>query len=172
MRALCLLLIVLLLPEAALGQAAPRLLPSLSLEYTPAPLVAVPDGEDRIEPLRLGAPAPFQGQLFDPSTSVRWMNYLEQARFRLREDVLLERRVCNASMDYYERRISLEQGARASIEKDLRARLLEQEKVNADLQKDALNPSVWKSPVFWLLAGVLTTSVVFGVSAYSLNQVR
>jgi len=167
------LVTLLLVPNLVLAQGAlPRLVPELKLDYVAPPLVAVPAGDDVIVAVRQGEAAPFAGQLMNPATATRWMNYLEQARFRLREDVVLERRTCNANMEYYERRVALEQEARSTIEADYRDRLLRMEQRNADLQESITDPSVFKSPVFWFVTGIVTTGVIFGVSAYSLHQVQ
>lgn len=167
------LILLLLLPSLARGQTpAPQLIPPLTLEYIPPPLVPVPPGDDVIVPLKKGDPAPFTGQLMDPATALRWLNYLEQSKLRLREDVLLERRTCNANMAYYDRRVSLEYSARLDIEKDLRDRLLRSDQRNVDMQKQLLEPGIFKSPIFWFFTGVVTSGIILGVSAYSLGQVR
>lgn len=166
------LLLLLLLSSAVSAQSTARILPMLELNYTAPALIAIPGGDDVIAAVRKGDPSPFAGQLMDPNTAIRWLHYLDQARLRLREDVILERRTCNANMDYYERRIVLEQEARAAIEKDYRDRVLKLEQKNVDLQKSLLDPGLFKSPTFWFLAGVLTSGAIVGVSAYSLHQAQ
>lgn len=167
------LVATLLLVSTATAQVAPpQLIPPLSLEYTPAPLVPTPDGPDTIVALKLNQPAPFAGQLLETATAIRWVNYLEQAKLRLREDVLLERRTCNANMEYYSRRVALEQGARKEVESDLRDRLLRSEQKNAELQKTLLDPGIFKSTTFWFVSGVVTSGVLIGLSALALNQAR
>lgn len=163
--------LILLTPVVA-AQTPPRIIPPLSLEYTPAPLVAVPVGEDKIVALRLSEPAPFSGQLLDASTAVRWTHYMEQARLRLAADVIYERRVCNATMDYYEHRVLLEREASNAIEQDLRNRLVRLEQHAIDLQKELVDPGLFRSPTFWFFMGVVTSGVALGVSAYTLGQLQ
>lgn len=169
---LCLLFLVLLPSALHAQEVSVRVLPELKLDYVPAPLVAVPAGDDVIVPLSQGRTAAYTGQLLSTDTAIRWVNYLAQARLRLKEDVLLERRTCSATMNYYERRIVLEQEARNGIEADYRDRLLRLEQKNTELQKSILEPGVFKSPVFWFVAGIFTAGTIFGVSAYALHQVQ
>lgn len=142
-----------------------RLVPPLELKYVAPPLEAIPPGDDVITPVKKGEPAPYQGQLMDTPTALRWLHFLQQARLRLTEDVILERKVCNANLTYLEDRVVLEIDARKGIEKDLRARLLKVENVNVRLQKTLLEPGILQSPIFWFAAGVVLSGAVFGVSA-------
>lgn len=159
---------VVLLPAVSYAQATgpqrPVIpVPQLELKYDPAPLISVPDGEDKIASVQQGQPAPFTGQLFDPGTALRWANYLQQARLRLREDVLYERRVCNANLDYMGQRLDLEVTYNEAIESDLRDRVLHLEQRNQDLAAEIQDPGFFRSPGFWFGVGVLTTGVLVGL---------
>lgn len=160
-----------LFPAVVLAQTAPPSglparpvipVPQLSLEYIPPPLIAVPAGDDRIVALRQGEPAPFTGQLYDPATALRWAHFLQQARLRLSEDVLYERRQCNASLTYMGTQVELERTYGETIETDLRGRVLSLEQRNADLEKELRNPGFFKSPGFWFGTGVLATGLLIG----------
>lgn len=165
-------LVAFLLWPAVLSAQTVQLVPPLKLDYVAPPLVAVPEGEDHITAVAKDEKAPFSGQLLDTSTAIRWMNYLDQARFRLREDVILERRVCNANMAYYDRVLEVERKASSEIEKDLRDRLLKTEQRAIDAQQEVVNPGFFHSQTFWFLSGVVVSGAIFGVSAYALNQVK
>jgi hypothetical protein len=161
---------VLLLSAHVAAQATPAIpVPHLELKYEPPPLVAVPAGEDKIVPLKLNQPAPFTGELFDLPTAVRFGHFIEQARLRLKEDVLLERRRCNAEMSYLGQRANLERDLRLSEEADYRMRILKLENTNIQLQNSINNPGLLQSPVFWLITGALGASLLFGISAYAMR---
>lgn len=168
------LVAALLFPVCASAQVArPTIpVPQLSLEYTAAPLIAVPDGEDNIVPLQLSKPAPFGGQLYDSATALRWANYLQQAKLRLTEDVVAERRICNANLSYIGQVLELERSYAGTVEEDLRSRVLKLEQRNQDLSTELQNPGIFKSPMFWLGTGVVSTVVIAGVSALVVSQVN
>jgi hypothetical protein len=50
----------------------------------PPVIQTIPEGEDRITPLKQGQAAPYSGQLYDAATSLRWANWLTQQRVALR----------------------------------------------------------------------------------------
>jgi hypothetical protein len=172
------LIAVVLLPSVVQAQtldAATRPtipVPQLELEYTPPPLIAVPDGEDRIQHVEKGEPAPYSGQLFDPSTALRWAHYLQQAKLRLREDVLYERRVCNAHLGYMGHRVELEVQYGEAVESDLRKRALRLEQRNVDLADEIRDPGLFKSPGFWFAVGVLTTGALTGLGVLVASRVN
>ena len=139
--------------------------PQLSLSYVAPPLVAVPEGDDHIVALGAGQPAPFSGQLYDPATAMRWAHYLQQAKLRLVEDVVAERKACNAQLFFVGQKAELEKEHSAVVEADLRARVLKLEQRNIELGEEISDPGFFRSPTFWFGTGVLTTGaiVVLGV---------
>lgn len=169
---------VVLLPATASAQtieapARPVIpVPQLELEYTAPPLIPVPDGEDRIQHVEKGEPAPYSGQLFDPSTALRWAHYLQQAKLRLNEDVIYERRVCNAHLTYMGQRVELEVQYAEAVEADLRGRVLRLEQRNVDLADEVQNPGFFKSPGFWFAVGVLTTGALTGLGVLVATRVN
>ena len=168
------LVAVLLLPVSAAAQSArPTIpVPQLSLEYTAPPLVAIPAGDDNVVALQLNKPAPFAGQLYDSTTALRWVNYLQQAKLRLTEDVIAERRICNANLSYVGQVLALERSYASTVEEDLRERALKLEQRNQDLATELQNPGLFKSPMFWFGTGVVSTAIIAGVSALVVSQVK
>jgi len=61
----------------------------------------IPPGKDKIETVLSGAPAPFSGQLFDPSTALRWANYLQQCKAKLVTDVEAERKISEIKVGFW-----------------------------------------------------------------------
>lgn len=172
------LVAVLLMPSVALAGSdavttRPLIpVPQLKLDYVPPPLIPVPAGDDKIVHVEMGEPAPFTGQLYDPATSLRWAHYLQQAKLRLRVDVLAEREQCNAYLQYMGRRIDLEVTYSDAVEQDLRARVLELEQRNVDLSDEVQNPGFFKSPGFWFGVGVLATGLTVGLGVLVGSQVN
>src|SRR5690606_16021630 len=80
------LLVVTLLASNAAAQASP--------------VESIPPGDDHIEPIRKGQPAPYDGQLFDPSTALRWANWLQQYKYRLKLDVEYEQNICKVELEH------------------------------------------------------------------------
>jgi hypothetical protein len=124
----------------------------------PIPLEDIPPGDDVIVPLVKGKPAPFTGQLFEPGTAMRWGNWLQQYKLRLRIDVEREKSLCTAETQYLEDLRAIEAERNERIEKDLKERLLRVEKRNAELAIEMSNPSFWKSLEFGLILGVAVTA--------------
>ena len=72
-------------------------------------LEAIPPGDTRIEVLRKGEPAPYDGQLFDDATALRWANWLQQASLLYQLDVEAEQKKTYMTTRYYEHRLRLSQ---------------------------------------------------------------
>lgn len=62
-------------------------------------LPPIPPGDDHITPVLKGTPAPYDGQLFDNDTALRWGNWLRQWRERYRLDLQLQQKQCTADVD-------------------------------------------------------------------------
>lgn len=154
----CGLLVVLLSPTTGAQTLRP-------LDYTPAPVQALPAGEDTITPLGKGAQAPYTGQLLDEPTALRWMHYLEQYKVRLREDVVYERTMCNAYLAYDAERLRLSEDARASIVASAEAAAKRADELNAHLQQEASSPGVLKSPILWMSVGLVLGAAAVGLGA-------
>lgn len=142
-------------PAASPPTASPPTVPSFSV----APLTPVPAGEDVIVSVKKGEPAPFTGQLFDLPTALRWGNYLEQARTRLRLDNELYARVTIAQKTYYEGVLGAERDKFKVVTTDLSRRL-------AAAEWDRDHPPWWKSGWFTFTLGVVVTGGAIGLGAY------
>lgn len=135
-----------------------------------APIQDIPPGEDVIEPITQGKPAPFTGQLFSQETALRWGNWLMQYKTRLVQDLRLERNICAARIQYKDELLRIEADRSATVIEDLRGRLLRVENLNASLNDEMNDPSFWSSMEFGVILGVLGASAVavaVGVAAAS-----
>lgn len=121
---------------------------------------SIPPGDDVIEPVKKGEPAPFSGQLFDTSTALRWGNWLQQYKLRLDVDVKAVEKVCKAELDYNTKLREIDAERNKRVEDDLRVRLVASEKRNAVLYDKLNNPSFFRSAEFGVLLGVVSSTVV------------
>jgi len=130
---------------------------------------ALPPGDDVIEAIQKGSPAPFSGQLFDTMTAIRWGNYLQQYRLRLDVDVKAVEKTCKAELDYGLKVRTIELDRNKKVETDLQLRLLSSEKRAVVLQDRLSNPSFFRSMEFGVTMGVVSSVVVVVVSALVLK---
>jgi hypothetical protein len=130
---------------------------------------AIPPGDDVIEPVQKGSPAPFSGQLFDTMTAMRWGNYLQQYRLRLDVDVKAAEKTCKAELDYDLKIRDIETDRNKKVETDLQQRLLRSEQRNAALQEKLNNPSFFRSMEFGVTLGVVSSVVVAVVTALTVK---
>lgn len=158
--------LVFLMPAFCFAQAQPV----MTIETTP--IQAIPPGDDSIVSIDAGSEAPFSGQLFSPDTALRWANYMEQYKLKLRIDMDLQRKICAIEYEYRDARLRLEQESFAKIEADLRQRLLAAEQENVDLQEGLLNPPWHKTRTFGLIVGIVGTSLVAGLSAWAVIEIK
>lgn len=121
---------------------------------------AIPPGEDVIEAIQKGSPAPFSGQLFDTMTAMRWGNWLQQYKLRLDVDVKAVERMCKVEMDYQLSLKNIEVERNKRIEEDLRSRLVVSETRNVKLADRINNPSFFRSMEFGVTLGVVGSAVV------------
>lgn len=68
---------------------------------------SIPPGEDRIEHLRLSAPAPYEGMILDMDTSIRWTNRLRWYQYQLQLQVDQQSVMLNQSEESCQRRLHL-----------------------------------------------------------------
>lgn len=146
------------------------LLPSLVWAQSP-PIVAVPPGDDKIVPLEEGDKAPYTGQLFDPTTALRWANWLQQYKYRLKWDVEKEQSICAVEKKYRDDLLSAEEKRAATVEKDLRARLLRSEKARLKAEEEARNPDWYNTRTFGVAVGVVATVGIVALSVWALSAV-
>jgi len=129
------------------------------------PLIPVPSGPDVISVVKKGEPAPYDGQLFDQATAIRWANFLQQANTRLRLDPMYQYQVDKVEIDALKQVVALEQNKYKKVTDELETRL-------TDAQKEATNPPFYKTASFGFGMGVLATVVVVVGAAVLVNAVK
>jgi hypothetical protein len=130
------------------------------------PLVSLPPGEDNITSLKKGAPAPYDGQLFDTNTSIRWGNWMQQYQLRLKIDVAAQKDIDDAKLTFMEeiRKIEREQYSRVTVDYQKKVRLLE-EKLAA--------PTPWyRTQTFAFVMGAVCTTGVFALSVWAVDATK
>jgi hypothetical protein len=152
MRTVALIVLLTLLPSRAWGDTVP--------------VVPVPSGEDRIEVVKKGDPAPFTGQLFDQPTALRWANYLQQYKFRLQADVEFQKKYDGLELDYAKKQLELERAQYTQVTGDL------QKKLDAAQKELAEGPPWYKTTGFGVAIGVLVTVAAAAGTAALINAAK
>jgi hypothetical protein len=152
-----------LLPLAALAEPPPL----------PAPqVVTYPPGDDKIAVVKKGDPAPYQGQLFDDNTALRWAMWLQQYKARYGLDMQAEQASCAVKLGHDADLAAIEAERTAKIEADLGQRLKETDAQRLKLEEELRNPGFFKQPGFWYGLGVGTTIVAVVATAYVVHETK
>lgn len=122
----------------------------------------IPPGDDKIEPVVQGQPAPFTGQLFDNKTALRWANWLEQAKARLVLDVEAEKKKADIRVETLEKQSLLDKQRYEEMTAVYQARLRELEKP----------PPFYKNVWFGVSLGVAATVMAVTATAYTIHATR
>lgn len=130
-----------------------------------APVVDIPPGQDRIVPVDKGAPAPFSGQLFDTPTALRWANWLEQYRLRLKLDVETQEKIDGLEISLLNQKLDLERTQYVQVTDDLNKRV-------ALLQDELRNPPFYKTTWFGVALGVTGSFLLVGATAWIVHETR
>lgn len=154
MRKLLLVLLICLFPSIARAEPTEA-----------SPLIPVPSGPDVITSVKKGEPAPYEGQLFDASTAIRWANFLQQANTRLKLDPLYQYQVDKVEIDALNKVITLEQDKYKKVTEQLETDL-------TTAKKEAADPPFYKTAGFGFGMGVLATVVVVVGAAVLVNSVK
>ncbi len=128
-------------------------------------VVPIPPGDDKIEPIKKGDPAPFSGQLYDPATALRWANFLQQYKLRLKEDAVLNEKIRAAELAYHEKLLAIEREKYVVVVKDLEGK-------NAALRKEAFDPPFYRSVWFGVVIGALAMGTAVGLAAWGLTATK
>jgi hypothetical protein len=140
--------------------------PPTALSQQPSTTVtAIPPGDDEIVSLKKGQPAPFDGQLFENNTALRWGNYLEQYKMRLKIDVGLMKRIMEAEITYRDKVIDYERAKYNRVVPDLENKL-----AKVTFERD--NPSWYKTTWFGVGLGVVGTCAVVGLTAWTFSSLK
>ena len=128
----------------------------------------IPPGEDVIAAVKKGQPAPFDGQIFDINTALRWANWLDQYQAKLKAIQTKERALCQSQLEYQAELDLLEIDELKALNIDLKERLKRSETAKAQAEYE-LNHTAWYESVWFGVAlGVVgTTGLVFlGTQAF------
>lgn len=136
------------------------------------PIQTIPEGEDKIVPLRKGEPAPFGGQLFETDTAIRWGNFLLQYRYRLQWDVDLSEKKAAAEITYRDKLLVVEKDRAAKVEKDLEKRIEKVEAARLKAEERAANPPWYESRTFGMVIGVVTAVAVGAVAVAAIDALH
>lgn len=136
-------------------------------EPTLPPIEPIPAGEDKIVAVAAGEKAPFDGQLFDNDTALRWGNWLIQYKSRYELDLKLKDDLLKLKLEYKDSLSKIEHERNEALTTDLTKRLDRSETARITAEDEARNPSFWKSLEFGLILGVLATAG--GIIAVSLS---
>lgn len=153
-RAVALVLLVALTPALSRAEGAPL-----------APVVDIPPGNDRIVPVAKGDAAPFAGQLFDTATALRWANWLEQYRTRLKLDVETQAKIDSLEISLLNQKLELERQQYVTVTDELNKRV-------ALLQDELRNPPWYKTTWFGVALGVTGSFMLVGATAWIVHEAR
>lgn len=123
-------------------------------------LPPIPPGADKISPLHKGDAAPYDGQLFDQLTALRWANWLQMYKLRLKADLELADKVCTADIELRDKKLAFEQEKYKTVVTALEKRVAAAE-----------DPPFYRTASFGFGMGVLSTVVVVVATAALVNAV-
>jgi hypothetical protein len=136
-------------------------------------LEPIPPGEDVIASIQKGQQAPFTGMLFDPSTALRWGNYIEQSRLQAELCYRSWEQTRDAERTYNVEVLKLEREANAEVRADLQQRVRRLEEENTKLQGElSKGPPWYETRTFGVALGVVGTSALVTVGAVLVNSVK
>jgi hypothetical protein len=124
-----------------------------------------PPGDDKIEPVSKGEAVPFSGQLFDTNTALRWGNYLEQCRVRLKVDVQWQQQLGQVEVNQWKTKYELVQRHNETIE-----RYYQEE--NLRLRQELESPPFYRTPWFGVTVGVVGTVLAVSATAWLVSSVH
>lgn len=134
-----------------------------STTHAQNPLPAVPPGDDVIEAVKKGDPAPFDGQLFDTNTALRWGLWLKQYKSLVGLEAERAEQICKVRLDYDKTILGIEREKFETVETDLKERL---KRTDAALQKakyELANPAWYETGTFYFALGVATSGALVWV---------
>jgi hypothetical protein len=117
-----------------------------------ADVVNIPAGEDKIVPMKKNEPSPFEGQLFDNDTALRWANWLVQYKQLVKTNAALQKRLCEIDVNLANRKLEIEQEKNNKIVPDLEAKL-------AKATNEAEHPPFYRTFWFGATVGVTVASL-------------
>jgi hypothetical protein len=128
-------------------------------------LQPIPPGSSRITVIYKGEPAPYDGQLFNNDTALRWANWLRQMKMVYRIDMEAKDRECRANSTFETQRYRLQQEQYNRVVAEYSSRLQE-------LEEKTRNPP-WHSTVwFGTAVGSTATVGVLVFSIWAVGQIK
>lgn len=117
--------------------------------------------DDVIVVVKKGQVAPFDGQLFDNPTALRWGLWIQQAQVRHSIELDAQKQHCTADLSFEREARDIEKERARVLIDDLGKRLKTSEQWRLQLKYEADNPPWYESPFLWLAVGAVTASGVF-----------
>lgn len=117
-----------------------------------ADVVNIPAGEDKIVPMKKNEPSPFEGQLFDNDTALRWANWLVQYKQLVKTNAALQKRICEIDVNLANKKLEIEQEKNNKIVPDLEAKL-------AKATEEAEHPPFYRTFWFGATVGIAVASL-------------
>lgn len=133
---------------------------SAAAQVTPPRLPVVPPGEDKIEYVPEGEPAPYSGYLYDPSTAVRWGNWLQFWKKTYVIDLTEQKKVCAVRTETQKRIYTIDLEAKNRVIEEQRKRL-----------EQAQRPPWYQTVWFGAGAGAVGAFSVTLLSVWAVGQV-
>lgn len=125
----------------------------------------IPPGDSHITVVRQGEPAPYQGQLFDDATALRWANWLKQAKLVYRIDMEALHKQNEADHKLQEQKLLLQQEQYNLVVTEYSRKLKEAE-------QDSRNPPWYRTMWFGAVLGGTAVAVVGVVSIWAVGQLK
>jgi hypothetical protein len=133
------------------------------------PIQDIPPGEDNITSVRKGQIVPFDGQIFDAATALRWANWLQQLRSRLELDVQKEKDACRVETTHRDTLLAIEHGRSTAVETDVRDRLKRAEESRLKAEEALRSRPFYETVEFGMIMGAVVTAGVFALSVWAVD---
>jgi hypothetical protein len=135
----------------------------------PANAEDFPPGEDQIVPLAVGDRAPFEGQLFETTTAIRWGFRIQSLRLRLDADVAAANESCAVQTELLTTKLNLAQERfdfNVTMLTDARDQLQAQVVQLTEALADAQDTPWYRSWTFGLVVGIVGAGLLAVGGAY------
>jgi len=138
----------------------------------PTALQDIPPGPDHIVPVRKGDPVPFEGQLYDNATALRWGNWLLQYKFHLAADVQLQKKLGDADTELWRKKYELMEEKYKVVATDYQGQVAHWQTETARYRTEAENPPWYRTPLMGFAMGVVFTGFAVGAGAYAIHALK
>lgn len=147
----------------------PLLFAAQTFASSPPAIEDIPSGEDVIASLRKGQTAPFDGQLFDANTAIRWGHWLQQYKAQLALLPSYYEDSCAAQVTYQGDLLAIEKSRAAANEKSFTEALRASEEARLAAEETARNPPWYSTTEFGIVLGVVGSAAILGLSIWALE---